>query len=62
MGDGWRADDAWVHEGEVAAHQSLIVDPNKPIPFASDLAVEVASPSQSTGELKEPGGVLLPGC
>jgi Uma2 family endonuclease len=29
-----------------AARQSLIKDPNKPIPFAPDLAVEVASPSQ----------------
>jgi Uma2 family endonuclease len=29
-----------------AARQSLIRDPNKPIPFAPDLAVEVASPSQ----------------
>jgi len=62
MGDGWRADDARAHEDEVAAHQALIMDPTKPIPFASELAVEVASPSQSPGDLKEPGGVLLPGC
>ncbi len=30
-----------------AARQSLIKDPYKPIPFAPDLAVEVASPSQA---------------
>ncbi len=29
-----------------AARQALIVDPEKPIPFPPDLAVEVASPSQ----------------
>jgi hypothetical protein len=38
------------------------MDPTKPIPFASDLAVEIAPPSQGIGDLKEPGGVLLPGC
>ncbi len=34
-----------------AARESLITDPDKPIPFAPDLAIEVASPSQSTGDL-----------
>jgi Uma2 family endonuclease len=35
----------------VAARQALIVDPDKPIPFAPDLAVEVASPSQDAEAL-----------
>jgi Uma2 family endonuclease len=34
-----------------AARQSLIKDPNKPIPFAPDLAVEVASPSQDRADM-----------
>ena len=45
----------------VAARQSLIVDPNKPIPFAPDLAVEVASPSQSTGDLAAKVALYLAG-
>ncbi|MGH2347369.1 MAG: Uma2 family endonuclease, partial [Chloroflexota bacterium] len=34
-----------------AARQPLIKDPNKPIPFAPDLAVEVASPSQDRADM-----------
>jgi Uma2 family endonuclease len=45
----------------VAARQSLIVDPNKPIPFAPGLAVEVASPSQSTGDLAAKAALYLAG-
>src|ERR671936_700252 len=45
----------------VAARQALIVDPNKPIPFAPDLAVEVASPSQSTGALAAKVALYLAG-
>ncbi len=35
------------------ARQSLIKDPTKPIPFAPDFAIEVASPSQGRAELTE---------
>src|SRR5919201_4145444 len=45
----------------VAARQSLIVDPNKPIPFAPDLAVEVATPSQRTGDLAAKVALYLAG-
>ncbi len=34
-----------------AVRQPLIKDPNKPIPFAPDLAVEVASPSQDRDDM-----------
>ncbi len=34
-----------------ASRRALIVDVDKPIPFAPDLAVEVASPSQSQGDM-----------
>src|SRR5437016_2021197 len=34
-----------------AEHRELIVDRTKPIPFAPDLAVEVASPSQDVGAM-----------
>lgn len=34
-----------------AAHDTLIADEDKPIPFAPDLAVEVASPSQDTDDM-----------
>ena len=37
------------------------MDPNKPIPFAPDLAVEVASPSQSTGDLAAKVALYLAG-
>lgn len=33
------------------AHDALITDEDKPIPFAPDLAVEVASPSQSADDM-----------
>ena len=35
------------------ARQSLIKDPTKPIPFAPDFAIEVASPSQGGPEMTE---------
>jgi len=35
------------------AHQSLIKDSTKPIPFAPDFAIEVASPSQGRAEMTE---------
>ncbi len=35
----------------LAARRSLIADRTKPIPFAPDLAVEVASPSQDAGAM-----------
>src|SRR5437588_6878206 len=35
----------------VAARRALVVDRRKPLPFAPDLAVEVASPSQNAGDL-----------
>jgi Uma2 family endonuclease len=35
------------------ARQSLIKDPTKPIPFAPDFAIEVASPSQGSPEMTD---------
>ena len=37
----------------LAARRQLVVDRTKPIPFAPDLAVEVASPSQDAGDMAE---------
>jgi len=37
----------------LAAWRRLVVDRTKPIPFAPDLAVEVASPSQDAGDMAE---------
>ena len=37
------------------------MDPNKPIPFAPDLAVEVSSPSQSAGDLAAKVALYLAG-
>jgi Uma2 family endonuclease len=45
----------------VTARQLRIVNPNKPIPFAPDLAVEVASPSQSKADMKAKAALYLSG-
>jgi len=37
----------------LSARRVLVVDRTKPIPFAPDLAVEVASPSQDVGDMAE---------
>ena len=37
----------------LAARRQFVVDRTKPIPFAPDLAVEVASPSQDAGDMAE---------
>lgn len=44
-----------------AARFSLIVDENKPIPFAPDLAVEIASPSQEADQMAAKARVYLRG-
>jgi len=43
----------------VAAHRALIVDRTKPVPFAPDLAVEVASPSQKQGDMDAKARIYL---
>ena len=44
-----------------AAKRALIVDRAKPIPFAPDLAVEVASPSQDAGDMAAKARTYLNG-
>ncbi len=44
-----------------AARRALIVDRTKPIPFAPDLAVEVASPSQKQGDMDAKARIYLQG-
>jgi Uma2 family endonuclease len=44
-----------------AARYSLIVDHDKPIPFAPDLAVEIASPSQDADQMAAKARVYLRG-
>jgi len=41
------------------ARQTLIKDPTKPIPFAPDFAIEVASPSQGGPEMTEKARVYI---
>jgi len=41
------------------ARQTLIKDPTKPIPFAPDFAIEVASPSQGRAEMTEKARVYI---
>ena len=43
----------------VAAKATLIEDDDKPIPFAPDLAIEVASPSQDAGDMAAKARVYL---
>jgi Uma2 family endonuclease len=43
------------------AHLPLILDEDKPIPFAPDLAVEVASPSQSAADMAAKARTYLRG-
>ena len=43
-----------------AARDALVVDDEKPIPFEPDLAVEVASPSQSVREMAAKDGKDFP--
>jgi len=45
----------------IAARRALIVDRTKPIPFAPDLAVEVASPSQKQGDMDAKARTYLRG-
>jgi len=45
----------------IAARRALIVDRTKPIPFAPDLAVEVASPSQKQGDMDAKARIYLRG-
>jgi len=45
----------------VAAKRALIVDRAKPIPFAPDLAVEVASPSQDASDMAAKARTYLQG-
>lgn len=42
-----------------AARDALITDPTKPIPFAPDFAIEVASPSQGGPEMTEKARVYI---
>jgi hypothetical protein len=44
-----------------AAHRALVPDIDKPVPFAPDLAAEVASPSQDAG-MAAKGIFSLPAC
>lgn len=44
-----------------AAHRALVPDINKPVPFAPDLAAEVASPSQDSGAMAAKAGIYLHG-
>ncbi len=44
-----------------AAHRALVPDINKPIPFAPDLAAEVASPSQDSGDMAAKVQIYLRG-
>jgi len=44
-----------------AAKRALIVDRSKPIPFAPDLAVEVASPSQDASDMADKARTYLNG-
>lgn len=44
-----------------AERRALVTDRSKPIPFAPDLAVEVASPSQAAGEMAAKARVYLRG-
>jgi len=46
---------------DVAERRALIADRTKPIPFAPDLAVEVASPTQRTHELAAKATLYLRG-
>lgn len=45
----------------VAERRALIEDPDKPLPFAPDLAVEVVSPSQNGPEMAAKARVYLTG-
>jgi|GEM_PF-66708 len=45
----------------IAERRALIVDRTKPIPFAPDLAVEVASPEQRPGEMAAKARLYLSG-
>lgn len=45
----------------IAEHDALIVDEDKPIPFAPDLAIEVASPAQDAEELAAKARLYLRG-
>ena len=45
----------------LAERRALIVDPDKPIPFAPDLAVEVASPSQGQEDMDAKARMYLRG-
>lgn len=44
-----------------AERRALVTDRSKPIPFAPDLAVEVASPSQRANEMAAKAGLYLSG-
>ncbi len=45
----------------VAARRALVTDRSKPIPFAPDLAVEIAPPSQGADEMAEKARLYLQG-
>jgi len=44
---------------DTAARRALIVDESKPLPFAPDLAVELASPSQDGDDMAEGAGLSV---
>ena len=45
----------------IAERDALIVDEDKPIPFAPDLAIEVASPQQTSGDMAAKARLYLSG-